>query len=80
VADFRNRPRPHDLLALGLSDCLADPEISSGYDSQLSFDAYDLRHPTPAFGETCMGHPTREALLRLIDNGSVTSIDAWTDR
>ncbi len=80
VADFVGRPRSSDMLALGLSDCLGQPAAPSGTDSQVSFDAYDLRHPTPEFGATCVGHPTREALLRLIDNTSVTSLDPWDDK
>jgi hypothetical protein len=68
------------MLSLGLSDCLGQPAAPPGPDSQVSLDAYDLRHPTPEFGATCVGHPTREALLRLIDNASVTSLDPWNDR
>jgi hypothetical protein len=80
VADFVNRPRAVDLLALGLSDCLADTDGSSGPDSPLSFEGYDLRHPAPAFGEMCVGHPTREAVLRLVDNSAVTSLGLWDNR
>jgi len=80
VADFVNRPRSSDMLALGLSDCLGQPAAPSGPDSQVSFDAYALRHPAPELGTTCFGHPTRDGLLRLIDDASVTSLDAWNDR
>jgi hypothetical protein len=68
------------MLALGLSDCLGQPAAPAAVDSQVSLDAYDLRHPAPAFGATCVGHPTREALLRLVDNPSVTSLDPWSDK